>query len=232
MGSGKGTPVPIVSGHCASAYLHREPLAAHERCALEGCTCKCHQAPPEPERPARPRVTLACVQGRHGACQDHGPGFCGCTDPAHDEPEPGPVCQETSTGAWEDHCTRPHGHPVELGHVNAAGQTWRDGPEPDDLEPAGVQLALEGPGAPMFVGWRAEDPPPDPVADGYGWPDPRLTPAEVPAEDPPPGWPNTPYAGPLTVDQRRRLAAAWTVHDLPAALVVVDQILAEHGVSS
>lgn len=36
------------------------------------------------------------------------------------------VCQETHTGAWEDHCTQPLGHPSETAHVDARGHRWWD----------------------------------------------------------------------------------------------------------
>lgn len=50
------------SGHCETAPLQPQPLEAHRRCKLEGCVCSCH---------SRPKVPLACLQGRHTTSCDH-----------------------------------------------------------------------------------------------------------------------------------------------------------------
>lgn len=47
-----------MSGFC-SAGTATATYDPHARCTLDGCVCACHKAP------ARPKVPLACLQGRH-----------------------------------------------------------------------------------------------------------------------------------------------------------------------
>lgn len=114
------------SGHCQTADQQPVPTAAHARCRLEGCACRCHTPAP------RLKVSFACLTGAHDGCHGHGADVdrtpCGCPDAWH-------ALHEGDT-PWT--ATEPS-HPLRdleaaTERIMAAG--------PDTLEPPGIQLTI------------------------------------------------------------------------------------------
>lgn len=73
---------PLLSGFCNPD----NPPTSHGRCRLDGCTCSCHQLAVDSGSAPRPKVPLACLQGRHTPECGHLPAVL---DRLLDQPVPG-----------------------------------------------------------------------------------------------------------------------------------------------